>query len=146
RTADDEDGAPVKAFPEALGRLGRRALADLASAGGPAGASELAWPGYEPDVALINYYGPTARMGQHQDRDERSLAPVVSISLGDTAIFRLGNTVNRNRPWTDVELRSGNLFVFGGPARLAYHGITKILAGTGPQIGIGDPGESGAVG
>jgi alkylated DNA repair protein (DNA oxidative demethylase) len=120
-----DDGAPVKAFPAWLADLGRRALA-AASVDGP----------YEPDVALVNFYDAAARMGTHQDRDERSPAPVVSISLGDTGVFRLGNSVNRNRPWTDVELRSGDLFVFSGPSRLAYHGVTRIRPGTGPDIGV----------
>jgi alkylated DNA repair protein (DNA oxidative demethylase) len=129
RTADDEDGAPVKAFPAALTSLGRRALS----------AAGLDWPGYSPDVALINYYGPDARMGLHQDRDERSVAPVVSISLGDAALFRFGNPQTRGRPWTDLELRSGDLFVFGGPSRLAYHGVLKIRAGTSPDVGLSPP-------
>ena len=61
----------------------------------------------------------------HRDSDEKSDAPVVSLSLGDTCLFRFGNTTTRTRPYTDVELRSGDLFVFGGPARMAYHGITR---------------------
>lgn len=131
RTADDDDGAPVKPFPAVLAALSRRAVADAGLDG----------PDYEPDVALINFYGVDARMGMHQDRDERSRAPVVSLSLGDTGVFRFGNTENRNRPWTDIELHSGDLFVFGGPSRLAYHGVTKILPGTGPAIGLTGPGR-----
>jgi alkylated DNA repair protein (DNA oxidative demethylase) len=74
----------------------------------------------------------------HADRDERSLAPVVSLSLGAACVFRFGNTESRNRPWADVELESGDLFVFGGPSRLAYHGVPKTLPGTGdPGIGLG---------
>jgi alkylated DNA repair protein (DNA oxidative demethylase) len=76
-------------------------------------------------------------MGMHADRDERSMAPVVSLSLGQTCVFRFGNASTRNRPWTDVELESGDLFVFGGQSRLAYHGVPKLLPGTGdPAIGI----------
>ena len=76
-------------------------------------------------------------MGQHQDKDERSLAPVVSLSLGDTCVFRFGNTENRNRPWDDIELESGDLFVFGGPSRLAYHGVPRTRPGTAPpEIGV----------
>jgi DNA oxidative demethylase len=123
RTADD--GAPVKPFPAWLGDLGRSALI-AASIGGS----------YSPDVAMINYYDADAKMGMHQDRDERSLAPVVSLSLGDTGVFRFGNTVNRNRPWTDVALRSGDLFVFSGASRLAYHGVVRVLPGTGPDLGL----------
>ena len=68
---------------------------------------------------------------------ERSLAPVVSLSLGDTCVFRFGNAGGRGRPWTDVGLDSGDLFVFGGPSRRAYHGVPKVLPGTGPpDIGL----------
>jgi DNA oxidative demethylase len=130
RTAEDVDGAPVKEFPAWLANLGRRALADAYR--DPAAAR-----GYQPDVALINYYDEKARMGMHADRDERSLAPVVSLSLGATCIFRFGNSRSRNRPWTDVELESGDLFVFGGPSRLAYHGVPRTMPGSGgPQIGL----------
>jgi alkylated DNA repair protein (DNA oxidative demethylase) len=127
RTADDVDEAPVKPFPSWLADLGRRAVADA-----DAGASS-----YQPDVALINFYDGQARMGMHADKDERSLAPVVSLSLGATCVFRFGNSQHRGRPWRDVELESGDLFVFGGPSRLAYHGVTKTLPGTGePGIGL----------
>ncbi|AHH94642.1 alkylated DNA repair protein (DNA oxidative demethylase) [Kutzneria viridogrisea] len=117
-----EDGSPVTPFPEWLAELGRRAVGD---------------PGYRPDVALVNYYDASARMGMHQDREERSPDPVVSLSLGDSCVFRFGNTEHRNRPWTDVELRSGDLFVFGGSSRLAYHGVPRTLPGTAdPAIGL----------
>jgi alkylated DNA repair protein (DNA oxidative demethylase) len=129
RTIDDGDGGPVKPFPDWLGDLGRRALAD-------AYRDEAAAREYRPDIALVNFYDANARMGMHQDRDERSRAPVVSISLGDTCVFRFGNTESRNRPWTDVELESGDVFVFGGPSRLAYHGVPRTHPGTGPA-GIG---------
>jgi len=73
----------------------------------------------------------------HADKDERSLAPVVSLSLGAACVVRFGNTRNRNRPWQDIELRSGDLFVFGGESRLAYHGVTRTLPGTGrSDIGL----------
>jgi alkylated DNA repair protein (DNA oxidative demethylase) len=76
-------------------------------------------------------------MGMHTDKDERSPAPVVSLSLGASCVFRFGNTQSRNRPWTDVELESGDLFVFGGPSRLAFHGVPRTLPGTGdPGIGL----------
>jgi alkylated DNA repair protein (DNA oxidative demethylase) len=78
-----------------------------------------------------------ARMGMHADKDERSLAPVVSLSLGARCVFRFGNPQSRNRPWTDIELESGDLFVFGGPSRLAYHGVPRTLAAAGdPAIGL----------
>ena len=129
RIAEDTDGAPVKPFPGWLADLGRRAIAE-------AYADEQA-AGYRPDTALINFYDSAAKMGMHADRDERSLAPVVSLSLGDSCVFRFGNTSDRGRPWTDVTLESGDLFVFGGPSRLAYHGVPKTIPGTGdPAIGL----------
>jgi alkylated DNA repair protein (DNA oxidative demethylase) len=158
RAAEDGDGAPVKPFPGWLADLGRRAVADACgdpahTCGDPAHAcgdpahtcgdpahtcGDLAG-GYEPDIALINYYGDRARMGMHQDKDERSLAPVVSLSLGASCVFRFGNTQSRSRPWTDVTLESGDLFVFGGPSRLAFHGVPKTLPGTGdPGIGLSE--------
>jgi alkylated DNA repair protein (DNA oxidative demethylase) len=138
RIAADSDGAPVKPFPGWLAELGRRAGAG-AGAEAEAGAGAGGWDadGYRPDIALINYYEGAAKMGMHADRDERSPAPVVSLSLGDTCVFRFGNTRDRGRPWTDVPLESGDLFVFGGPSRLAYHGVPKTLPGTGdPGIGL----------
>jgi DNA oxidative demethylase len=131
RTADDVDGAPVKPFPGWLAELGRRAVAE-------AYGDQAKADGYAPDIALINYYDDQARMGMHADKDERSLAPVVSLSLGASCVFRFGNAQSRGRPWTDVELESGDLFVFGGPSRLAYHGVPKTVPGTGdPGTGLG---------
>lgn len=102
-----------------------------------AGPDGAAWRSYTPDVALINFYDAAARMGMHADRDERSPAPVVSFSLGDTCVFRFGNTHSRGQPWTDIQLESGDVFVFGGPARLAYHGVPRTMPGTGdPAIGL----------
>ncbi|WP_327682064.1 alpha-ketoglutarate-dependent dioxygenase AlkB family protein [Kitasatospora sp. NBC_00458] len=132
RTA--EDGTPVKPFPSDLGRLARRAVAD---AYGDAVPDIPGAAGYEPDIAIVNHYPHGARMGLHQDRDERTDAPVVSLSLGDTCVFRLGNTETRTKPWTDLELHSGDLLVFGGPARFAYHGVVRTLPGTAdPALGL----------
>ncbi|MET9385584.1 alpha-ketoglutarate-dependent dioxygenase AlkB [Streptomyces sp. NPDC002928] len=132
RTVVDGDGTPVKPFPAWLGELGRRAVADALGPAAAAGA------GY--DIALINFYDGDARMGMHRDADEQSDAPVVSLSLGDTCVFRFGNTETRTRPYTDVELRSGDLFVFGGPSRLAYHGVPRVHPGTAPP-GLGLTGR-----
>ncbi|WP_435610910.1 alpha-ketoglutarate-dependent dioxygenase AlkB family protein [Streptomyces sp. C10-9-1] len=130
RTADDVNGARVADFPGWLVGLGREALA-AAYGDGPESR------GYTPDTALVNFYDSAARMGMHQDRQERSPAPVVSLSIGDACVFRFGNTANRGRPYTDVELHSGDLFVFGGPSRLAYHGVPKVLAESGdPSAGL----------
>lgn len=124
RTAVDGDGAPVKPFPAWLGEWARAAVA----------AAGVPWPppGPEYDIGLVNFYPEGARMGMHRDADERSPAPVVSFSLGDTCVFRFGNTETRARPWTDLDLRSGDAFVFGGPARWAYHGVPRTRPGTGP--------------
>ncbi|MCL8011952.1 alpha-ketoglutarate-dependent dioxygenase AlkB [Streptomyces sp. AS02] len=130
RTVVDGDGAPVKPFPEWLGELGRRAVRD--TLGEPRATPSAAY-----DIALINFYDADARMGMHRDSDEKSDAPVVSLSLGDTCVFRFGNTETRTRPYADVELRSGDLFVFGGPSRLAYHGVPKVQPGTAPpELGL----------
>ncbi|WP_446041417.1 alpha-ketoglutarate-dependent dioxygenase AlkB family protein [Streptomyces sp. SID1121] len=130
RTAGDVNGARVAAFPPWLVEWGRAAVAE--AYGDPAGAAA-----YTPDTALINFYDGEATMGMHQDKDERSLAPVVSLSIGDSCVFRLGNTENRGRPYRDVELSSGDLFVFGGASRLAYHGVPKVRPGTGdPATGM----------
>jgi alkylated DNA repair protein (DNA oxidative demethylase) len=130
RTVDDGDGGPVLPFPDWLAELGRRAVSE-------AYLDPAAGAAYRPDVALVNFYDEHARMGLHQDKDERSLEPVVSLSLGDSCLFRFGNTEHRNRPWTDLELRSGDLFVFGGPSRLAYHGVPRTRPGTAdPELGL----------
>ncbi|AYG81115.1 Alpha-ketoglutarate-dependent dioxygenase AlkB [Streptomyces hundungensis] len=130
RVASDVNGLPVAPFPEWLGALGRAALA---AAYGDADAAAS----YSPDTALINFYDGAAKMGLHQDKDERSPAPVVSFSIGDSCVFRFGNAEHRGRPYTDVELVSGDLFVFGGPSRFAYHGVPKVVPGTGdPEAGL----------
>jgi DNA oxidative demethylase len=123
REATDVNGKRVLPFPEWMVRLGRLALAE--AAGDP-----HAGDGYTPDAALVNYYDQDARLGMHQDKDERSAAPVVSLSIGDSCTFRFGNTRDRGQPYEDVLLASGDLFVFGGPSRLAYHGVTKVHPGT----------------
>ncbi|MFI8360605.1 alpha-ketoglutarate-dependent dioxygenase AlkB family protein [Streptomyces sp. NPDC085612] len=129
RTAVDGDGAPVKPMPGRLVELGREAVA--------AAYGEPSAPGEAYDIALINFYDGDARMGMHRDAEERSQAPVVSLSLGDSCVFRFGNPDSRGRPYQDVELRSGDLFVFGGPSRQAYHGVPKVLPGTGPpELGL----------
>lgn len=135
RTAVDGDGSPVKPFPDELGALARRALADAYGPDGLAGTPGAA--AYAPDIAVVNHYPHGARMGLHKDKEERVDAPVVSLSLGDTCLFRLGNTETRTRPWTDLELRSGDLFVFGGPARFAYHGVVRTVPGSAdPALGL----------
>jgi alkylated DNA repair protein (DNA oxidative demethylase) len=127
-TADD--GAPVKEFPPWLAQLGREAVAGAYD-------DQALGAAYQPDVALINFYDGQAKMGLHVDKDERSPAPVVSVSLGASCVFRFGNAEGRNRPWQDVELESGDLFVFGQQSRYAYHGVLRTLPGTDrPDIGL----------
>jgi DNA oxidative demethylase len=140
RTADDTDGAPVKPMPPELVDLARRAVADVApdaapppGAGGPPDAL-----GFAPDAAIVNLYAPSAHLGLHQDGEEPSDAPVVTISLGDTCTFRLAGVDRRTRPFTDLELRSGDLLVFGGTNRRIYHGVPKVHGGTAPP-GLGLP-------
>ncbi|MEV0321104.1 alpha-ketoglutarate-dependent dioxygenase AlkB family protein [Streptomyces sp. NPDC050658] len=133
RTAVDGDGAPVKPMPPWVAELGRAAVEAAY------GKRELAAAGDEDayDIALINFYDADARMGMHRDADEKSPAPVVSLSLGDSCVFRFGNTETRTKPYTDIELRSGDLVVFGGPSRLAYHGVPRVHGGTAPlELGL----------
>src|SRR3954470_15607624 len=95
----------------------------------------------DPDLCILNYYDAEGRMGLHQDKDEsqRSIAaglPVVSVSLGDTARFLFGGWRRRD-PVEALTLESGDAFVFGGPARLRYHGVSRIVPGTAPpELGI----------
>ncbi len=85
---------------------------------------------YEPEACLINYYGPEARLGLHRDEDEEAKqAPILSISLGDTALFRLGGPT-RKSPTRSVRLSSGDVLVLDGPSRDWYHGVDRILPGT----------------
>jgi DNA alkylation damage repair protein AlkB len=91
----------------------------------------------DADICILNYYDVDGRMGLHQDKDEgnRSLEaglPVVSISVGDTAKFLFGGT-RRRAPISQFPLHSGDAFVFGGPARLCYHGVSRIVPGTAPK-------------
>jgi alkylated DNA repair protein (DNA oxidative demethylase) len=83
-----------------------------------------------PDCCLVNFYGEGARMGLHQDRDEGDFTfPVLSISLGDEALFRMGG-VERQAPTSSVWLRSGDCVVMGGAARLAWHGVDRVRHGS----------------
>jgi len=127
----DVDGQPVPALPADFESLARRTALD---AGFPV----------RPDICIVNWYRAGSRMGLHQDKDEsdaslESGAPVVSLSLGDTAKFLFGG-LRRREPVETVQLESGDAFVFGGPARLRYHGVTRILPNTAP-VGLGFEGR-----
>ena len=90
-----------------------------------------------PEACLINYYAPTARMGLHQDRDEQDFAaPVVSLSLGDSGLFRVGG-LKRSDPTRSLRLASGDAVVLGGEGRLAFHGVDRILPGTSTLLAEG---------
>lgn len=93
--------------------------------------------GYElpPQACLINWYEPSAKMGLHQDKDEQDFdAPVLSVSLGDTALFRIGG-LTRKEPTRSFKLNSGDVVVLGGKSRLAFHGIDRILTGSSTLLG-----------
>jgi alkylated DNA repair protein (DNA oxidative demethylase) len=122
-TRSDFDGKPVPPLPGEFRALAR----EMAAAAGMS---------LEPDLCILNDYGADGRMGLHQDKDEsdRSIVaglPVVSVSLGDTARFLFGGTKRRD-PVEALRLESGDGFVFGGSARLRYHGVSRILPGTAP--------------
>jgi len=127
RTADDTDGAPVKPIPATLVEVALRAVVDTA----PPGAS--ATEPFAPDAAIVNLYAPGGRLGLHQDGEEPSTAPVVTISLGDIGVFRMAGTDRRTAPFVDVMLGSGDLLVFGGANRRIYHGVPKVMNGTAPH-------------
>ncbi len=92
--------------------------------------SDVAPEAPSPEACLINFYEPAAKMGLHQDRDEQTFdAPVVSVSLGDSCLFRIGGT-SRTDPTRSIKLESGDVVVLGGEARLAFHGVDRIYPGT----------------
>ncbi|MCU1427382.1 MAG: alkB 1 [Actinomycetia bacterium] len=132
RTADDTDGAPVKPLPESLIQLAREAVA---AAYGANSAEAIA---YAPDAAIVNLYPEDARLGLHQDGEEPSDAPVVTISLGDTCTFRLAGVDRRVGPFTDIMMGSGDLLVFGRENRRIFHGVPKVFPDTAPE-GLGLP-------
>jgi alkylated DNA repair protein (DNA oxidative demethylase) len=85
---------------------------------------------YAPQACLINYYGASAKLGLHRDQDEEARdAPILSISLGDTAVFRLGGP-ERKSPTRSLRLGSGDLLILSGPSRHWFHGVDRILPGT----------------
>jgi len=120
---DPDTGRPWPAMPEPI-----RALAVEA-------AAVSGYRGFEPDACLVNRYEPGARLSLHQDKDERRLsAPVISISLGLPAIFLFGGSERAQRPQR-VRLVSGDVAVWGGPSRLAFHGVAPLEDGVHPATG-----------
>jgi DNA oxidative demethylase len=123
-TRADHDNVPVPPVPDDWVALASSAAREAGFA-------------FQPDICLINFYGQDGRMGLHQDKDESTDSltagrPVVSISLGDTARFLFGG-LRRKEPVESLLLESGDVFVFGGPARLRYHGVTRIVPRTAPS-------------
>ncbi|MBW3567296.1 MAG: DNA oxidative demethylase AlkB [Proteobacteria bacterium] len=111
---DPDSGEPWPRMPEAFRRLAKNA------------ATEAGFAGFEPDACLVNRYEPGARLSLHQDRNERDLAaPVVSVSLGIPAVFLFGGLQRNDKPLR-VPLTHGDVVVWGGPARLRYHGIAPL--------------------
>lgn len=122
-TRSDFDGLPAPPLPAEFKSIADRIAASVGMA-------------LDTDLCILNYYDADGRMGVHQDKDEspESIAagtPVVSISLGDTARFLFGGPRRRD-PMESRMLHSGDAFVFGGPARLRYHGVSRILPHTAP--------------
>ena len=126
---DDYDGAEVVALPEDLAELASRV------------AQEAGFPSFSPDIGILNYYDETAKLGLHQDRSERRDtiergSPVVSLSLGLSCNFVVGG-LERTGPTRKVKLRSGDAFVFGGPSRSRFHGVTRVFPNTSPmELGL----------
>ena len=120
---DPESGKPWPAMPPPF-----RALAERA-------AAQAGFDGFVPDACLINRYEPGAKMSLHQDRDESDFgAPIVSVSLGLPAMFMFGGLQRSDRP-TRYRLEHGDIAVWGGPARLAFHGVAPLADGDHPVLG-----------
>jgi alkylated DNA repair protein (DNA oxidative demethylase) len=122
-TRSDFDSLPAPPLPDDFKALARAVAQSVGMS-------------LEADLCIMNYYDADGRMGLHQDKDESpaSIAagiPVVSVSIGDTARFLFGG-LRRRDPVDVLPLESGDAFVFGGPARLRYHGVTRIMPGTAP--------------
>jgi DNA alkylation damage repair protein AlkB len=123
-TRSDFDGLPAPPLPASFSAL----ASEIASAAGMT---------LDADLCILNYYDADGRMGLHQDKDESEASiaaglPVVSVSIGDTARFLFGG-LKRRDPIDAMPLVSGDVFVFGGPARLRYHGVSRIVPNTAPR-------------
>lgn len=117
-------------FPARLHFLARRAVRTV--------IGEAVYPDFAPDACIINWYPPGSSLSLHQDRSEdRSLqtagSPIVTIALGDAGICRQGNCRDRNGPFNDFEMHSGDLWILSGPSRMAYHAMLRVLPGTAPS-------------
>src|SRR5690348_15109446 len=120
---DPESGLPWPAMPEPLFQLATSA------------ATEAGFPKFVPDACLINRYEVGARLSLHQDKDEKDFSqPIVSVSLGIPAVFLFGG-LNRSDKTTRVRLTHGDVVVWGGPARLRYHGVLALKEDHHPRVG-----------
>jgi len=120
---DPDTGSPWPAMPASFLDLAVRA------------AAEGGFPNYDPDACLINRYAQGAKLGLHQDRDEADQwAPIVSVSLGLPAVFLWGGK-KRSDPIRRMRLESGDVVVWGGPARFVYHGVAPLKGGEHPLTG-----------
>lgn len=120
---DPFSGQPWPAMPACFTDLARRA------------AAQAGFEGFRPDACLINSYEPGARLSLHQDKDEKDFsAPIVSVSLGLPAVFLFGTTRRSDKPQRH-RLVHGDVVVWGGPARLAYHGVAPLADGEHPVLG-----------
>ena len=114
---DPESGQPWPEIPTSFLSLARRA------------AAAAGYPDFEPDACLVNRYDVGARLSLHRDADEGNFeAPIVSVSLGASAIFQWGGLTRKDRP-RNVPVDDGDVVVFGGPSRLCYHGVKPVMAG-----------------
>ena len=120
---DPDSGRPWPPMPDTFRRLAQEA------------AAKAGFPGLEPDVCLVNRYEPGARLTLHQDRNELGFtAPIVSVSLGLPAVFLFGGLRRREKAQR-MQLTHGDVAVWGGPARMRYHGIAPLKAGCHPATG-----------
>ena len=120
---DPESGKPWPPMPESFNSLAAAA------------AEAAGYSGFSPDACLINRYEPGARLSLHQDKNERDFAkPIVSVSFGLPATFQFGG-LRRNDPVRRYALRHGDVAVWGGPARLSYHGVVELKEGLHPALG-----------
>jgi DNA oxidative demethylase len=123
QSVDPVTGSPWPPMPLSFLRLARSA------------AAAAGYAGFEPDACLINRYAPGARLTLHQDRNERDFtAPIVSVSLGLPAKFLFGGLARSERP-KRLMLHHGDVVIWGGPSRLAYHGIDMLKEGDHPATG-----------
>jgi alkylated DNA repair protein (DNA oxidative demethylase) len=123
QTEDPDTGRPWPPMPEAFSELAAQA------------AERAGFAGFLPDAGLVNRYAPGTRLSLHQDRNERDFeAPIVSVSLGLEAVFLFGGLKRNDRPLR-MPLHHGDVVVWGGPARLRFHGVLPIEEGTHPMTG-----------